>query len=257
MRSGLEDLLNVLPHADLVEEAIALVQHENLQVVHGDVAALGQREDSSWGANHNVWRVQSLEHLDLAVHGLTTVDHLRAEFVHELGEALKLVLDLISEFSRVAQDEGTAHLGVVRNVLKRGEDEDGSLAHTGDSLAKDVLAKLGDWDAALLHIGGMLETAVSDRLRQLSLQLHVLERSGVHTSVGGWLGSGGLISVLVVVNQVLVEDVVLVVQKFIVYHFSSDCSMQSWLEGGCVMWGCNGANNSGATRRFIIYRHAL
>ena len=103
---------------DLVEELVALVQNKHLQVRHGDVVALGQREDTAGSAHHDVGSVQTLEHLDLTVHGLATVDDLSANVLHELGEADDLILDLVSEFASVAQDHCAASLGVVRDRLQ-------------------------------------------------------------------------------------------------------------------------------------------
>lgn len=216
---------------ELVEQLVALVEHEDLHVGHGQVAALGQCEDTAGGAHHDVRSVKTLKQLDLGVHGLATVDDVGSEVLHELGEAVNLVLDLVGQFPGVAQNERVAGLGVVRNGLQGRQHEDGSLAHTGDSLAKDVLTELGHGDAALLHIGGVLETAVGDGLEELGFEEHVLEGGGVDTSVGGGLGSSGGVAVLAsVLNVLLDENVVVVVGEFsLVNHCARSVLSKVWL----------------------------
>jgi hypothetical protein len=158
----------------------------------------------------------------VVVNGLATVDDFAANVFHELGEASELVLDLVSKFASVAHDEGGAGLGLVRDVLKDGQDEDGGLSHAGNGLAEGVHAEDSVGDAALLDIGGMLETAISDSLLELGLEEHILETGGLHAGVGGGL-SGGAVSVS---NVVVFKDVVLVVGEgvgggLLVYHVLS------------------------------------
>lgn len=63
-------------------------------------------------------------------------------------------------------------------------------------MAKNVLAEDSDGDAALLHIGGVLEAAISDGLKELRLEQHILEGGSVDTCVGSWFGSSGILLVL-------------------------------------------------------------
>jgi len=111
----------------------------------------------------------------------------------------------------VAQNQGRAGLGVVRDRLESGKHEHCGLAHSRDSLAEDVLTEDGDWDAALLNVGRMLKTAVGNGLEEFGLEEHILEGGAVDASVGSGLGSSGGATVLGSVFKVVLENVVLVV----------------------------------------------
>jgi hypothetical protein len=147
---------------ELVEELVALVEHENLHVLHGDVVSSGEGEDTAGGADHDVGSVETLEHLDLAVHGLATVNDLSTDVLHELSEADDLSPDLVSKFASVAQNHGAAGLGVVGDCLKDGQHENCGFTHTGNGLAKHVLTEDCDGNAALLDVGGMFKPTVGD-----------------------------------------------------------------------------------------------
>lgn len=208
---------------DIVEKFVALVKNEDLQVVHWNMASLCKVKSTAWSSNDDMRRVQTLEKFDLLILWLTTIDDLSADLVHELGEALKFVFDLVGQFTSVAQDEGTAGLWILRDDLESSENKDGGLSHTGHGLTKNILTEFGDWDASLLDIGWMFKTTVGDGLRELGLELHVLEAGGVDASVGSWLGVSSLISVFVVLDKVL-EDVFFVIEKFSGFHCVSVCS---------------------------------
>jgi hypothetical protein len=93
-------------------------------------------------------------------------------------------------------------------------------------LAKDVLTKDSNWDAALLNVGWMLEAAVRDGLEQLGLKEHVFEGGAVDTSVGCRFGGSCGVCVLGSIVKVVLKDVVFVVGEvsggsggFTVNHF--------------------------------------
>jgi len=216
VRGIFEDLLDVGPHAHLVEESVTLVEHEHLQVVEIEVLGLDEGEDAAGGADDDVRWVGSLEQLDVVLHGFSTVDNLGAECLHVLGEAEELVFDLVGQFAGVADNQGGAGLQLVLNqVLEHGQHKDGSLSHAGHSLAEHVNSEDSLRDALLLDVGWVLKTAIHDGFLELRLQQHVFERGGVHSDKSCGLGSSvnllllgtGLIvflefDILVVVNEI-------------------------------------------------------
>lgn len=103
---------------NLIEEFVAFVKYKNLQVLHWHVLAIAEGKDTTRCADDDVGSVQTFEQLDLTVHWLATVDHLCAEVLHELSEANDFILDLVGQFAGVAQNEGAAWLGVIRDGLE-------------------------------------------------------------------------------------------------------------------------------------------
>lgn len=175
---------------DVLEHLIALVENENLEVIEVQRLVLGEVEDTAWGANDDVRSAWALQHLLLLLERLAAQEALRSHVRHEFGETSEFTLDLVGELAGVSEDEGAAGLGVLVEAMKRGEDENGSLAHAGYGLAKDIDAHDGLRDALLLHVTGVLKTAIHDGLLELRAQDHVFETRGVDAHViGRRLGS--------------------------------------------------------------------
>jgi hypothetical protein len=142
-----------------------------------------------------------------------------------LGESIELLLDLIRQFSGVAQDQGRCWLGVTLiDLVQDRKDEDSGLTHTGHGLAEDILARDGSRDALLLDLGRMLETALSDGSGQLTLEEEISEGGSVYSGVGSHpkkaqiikgrnlLVSGGvIIASWVAVKAPLTELVILII----------------------------------------------
>lgn len=82
--SFLEDLLDITSHADVLEDLIALIKNEHLELVKVEGLAAGECQDSSWGSHNNVWGVWSLKHLLLGSSGGTSVDDFAADILHVL-----------------------------------------------------------------------------------------------------------------------------------------------------------------------------
>jgi len=191
MWSSLEDLLDIASHVDVIKNLIALVKDEHLELVKVEGLAAGEGEDSSWGSNNDVWWSGSLKHLLLTRGWGTSVDDLGSHILHELGKTIELSLDLVGQLLGVAENQSLAWLWVVSEALKDGEDKDGSLSHTRDSLAESVNSQDGLWDALLLDIRWMLESTINDGLLKGWLQEHILERGGVDSDVSSWFGGSG------------------------------------------------------------------
>ena len=215
---------------DVVEDLVALVENEHLKVVQIECFVLGQMKDTAWGADNDVGRLWALQQLFLLLEGLAAQNALRSNVGDEFGETGEFALNLVGELSSVGKDEDTGRLGALTDAVKRGEDEDGSLAHTRDGLAKDVDAHDGLGDALLLHVTRMLETAINDRLLELGSKNHVLERRGVDTdhvcgSLGGSsCGCGSLSRVAGDGGFLVVEEVnFIVVGELCFYHSIANC----------------------------------
>ena len=88
---------------DVFEYFVALVEDEHLEVVEVERLVLGKVQDTAWGADNDVRRVRTLEHLLLLLEGLTAKDHLRADVRDELRQAGEFALDLISELTGVCK----------------------------------------------------------------------------------------------------------------------------------------------------------
>ena len=215
---------------DVVEDLVALVENEHLKVVQIERFVLGQMKDAAWGANDNVGRLGALQQLFLLLEGLATQNTLRPYVRDEFGETGEFALNLVGELSSVGEDQDTGRLGALADAVEGGEDEDGSLAHTRDGLAKDVDAHDSLGDALLLHVTRVLETAINDRLLELGSQNHVLEGRGVDTDdvCGGLGGSscgcGGLSWVAGHWGFLVVEEVdLIVVGELCFYHSIANC----------------------------------
>ena len=160
---------------DIVEQLVALVKDEHLQVLDGKSLFARQVKDTAWGANDDVGSLIALEQLRMLLNGLATIDDLSADFLHELGESVELFLDLVSQLSGVAQNKSAAGRGAFANALQDGDHEDRRLTHSRHGLAEHVNAQHCLGNATLLDVRGVLKTTVGDALLQLWLKEHVFE----------------------------------------------------------------------------------
>lgn len=69
------------------------------------MAFLDELQGSSGGADNDVRGLDSLEESDVLLDGHTAINHLCANVREVLGEANELLLDLVGEFSVVAENE--------------------------------------------------------------------------------------------------------------------------------------------------------
>jgi len=126
-----------------------------------------QSHHSSWGTDDNVWALFLVgEQFLVGRDGGSTVEYTGSDIGHELGETSKLVSDLVSQFSRVAENDdrdlsidGLTGDQPERNkkgsddlhLLQGGEDKDGSLTHTRLCLTEDVGTEDSLGDTFLLN----------------------------------------------------------------------------------------------------------
>jgi len=230
----------ILTH--VLKKLITFIKHEHLQVLHLKGFVTCQSQNTAGGADDNVGRIITFKQFYVGVDWLASIDDFTADVLGELGEAVQLIFDLISELSCVAKDDCTAGLGVVTQVLKDCQKEHCCLSHAGNGLAQNVDAEDGFWDASLLHIGGVLKTAINDSLLQRGFEEHVFEACRVHTCVSHWLGSAS--SIYMAIGVVIwLKYIVFVVGEFscsvfFVLHLSR--LSQIWLvqvewEGGKML----------------------
>ena len=135
-----------------------------MEIFKLQVLPVDQGKDSAGGSNHDVGGLLWVfEQLNILVDWHTAVKSGASDLLEVLRESIELLLDLVRKLSRVAENEGASWLRIILvNLVEDGKDEDGGLSHSGDSLAKDVLTGHGCWDALLLDLGRMLETALGD-----------------------------------------------------------------------------------------------
>ena len=208
-------------------------------------------KNTAWGAHNDVRRLGALQKLFLLLEGLATQDNLRPDVRNELGKTGELTLNLICELSGVGQDENTGGLRALTNAVKRGEDEDGSLAHARDGLAKDVDAHDGLRDALLLHVTRVLKTAIDDGLLELGSKHHILEGSGMDTDdVCGVFGcsacgSGSSCGVASHGGFLVVKEVdLIVVRELRFYHSIVNCLVSYFLTN-LIYFNCEIIRRSG------------
>jgi hypothetical protein len=158
------------------------------------VLLFDEGEDSSGGSDNNVWGLKALEELDVVLHGLTTEDNFGSYVFEVCCEADKLVLDLVSKFTSVAQNECRAGLGIFSHVLEYSQDENSGLSHTRDSLAEYIDSENSLGNTLLLDIGRVLKTTVLNCALQLGLEEHVLEGGCVDSNKSS--GFGATVSLL-------------------------------------------------------------
>mmetsp|Transcript_67655 Transcript_67655/g.209187 ORF Transcript_67655/g.209187 Transcript_67655/m.209187 type:complete len:267 (+) Transcript_67655:509-1309(+) len=198
-----EDLLHVLPHVELVQALVALVQHKLRQLVELQVLVAQEAEHAAGGADQDVGATVP-EHLAVPRDGYAAVHDARLHVLEVLGKAVELVLDLVGQLPRVADDQRPD--GLLRGIqlLQTGEHEDGRLAHAGLGLAKHVRAQNGLRDALVLDLRRVLETAIYDGSQQLGLEEEVAETRGVDGGVAALLAvRAGLLRLLLAVLLLL------------------------------------------------------
>ena len=123
-------------------------------------------------------------HVHLSVYVCRALIEAHLNATHVLGESLVLLADLEGQLAGVAHDDDR-HLAVDRlQLLQRGKDEDGSLAHARLGLTEDVHAENGLRDALVLDFRRMFEAAVDDGPEDFRLEEEVSEAGAVDGDVG-------------------------------------------------------------------------
>ena len=105
---------------DVLENFIALVEDEDLEVVQVERLVLGEVKNTTGGADDDVRGIRALKHLLLLLKRLSAQDALSLHVGHEFGETVEFALDLIGELAGVSEDKGSAWLGVLVEAVKHG-----------------------------------------------------------------------------------------------------------------------------------------
>mmetsp|Transcript_9342 Transcript_9342/g.40993 ORF Transcript_9342/g.40993 Transcript_9342/m.40993 type:complete len:344 (+) Transcript_9342:410-1441(+) len=145
VRGHLEDLLDVRAHVELLEHLIALVEDEVAALLERDVAVLGQRLAAAGGGDDDA-RGLLLELRLLLLDVDAAEDDGDVHRGEVRAEALELVLDLVRQLARVAEDQRANLARDGLELLEDREHEHRGLAHAGLGLADDIHAqdRLGD-----------------------------------------------------------------------------------------------------------------
>jgi hypothetical protein len=139
---------------NLVEHLVTLIEHEALDVAQAEVL-VAHKGVQTTGSGDNDVRVGLLvlENVDVVLNGSATVEDRGLDVGQVLAETGVLVLDLESQLAGVAHDQHRA-LAVDRlDLLKSGQDENGSFTKTRLGLAKDVGSENCLRNAVLLDCG--------------------------------------------------------------------------------------------------------
>ena len=117
-----------------------LVSHESVQ--------------STWSSNNDMWvSLLVLEELGVLDDRSSSVEDTDLDVRQELGKAVVFVADLVGQLAGVAHDQHRA-LAVDRlDLLKSGQDENGSFTKTRLGLTKDVGSENCLRNAVLLDCG--------------------------------------------------------------------------------------------------------
>mmetsp|Transcript_5571 Transcript_5571/g.12646 ORF Transcript_5571/g.12646 Transcript_5571/m.12646 type:complete len:470 (-) Transcript_5571:8-1417(-) len=174
LRSLNEDLLHILAHVQLVQALVTLIQDKLRQLVQLQVLLPEEAKDPARCANEHV-RAATGQHLLVLGNRCASVDDARLHVLEILGESIKLVLDLVCQLTRVADDQDLHCLLRSIYLLEAREDEDSCLAHTRLGLTQHVGAQDGLRDALVLHLRRVLEAAVHYRAEKFRLQQEVTE----------------------------------------------------------------------------------
>lgn len=153
----------------LLQHLVALVENKVLHVLHRQVLALDETENTAWRPDNDL-RLLFVELVDVCLDGHTSVEHGSLDVRHVFGETDVLVVDLVSELTGVAHDENGAFPGSRVELLEGSEHEHGGLAHAGFGLAKNVGSQDGLRNALLLDYTKKKQVGKRKCLESVSLR---------------------------------------------------------------------------------------
>ena len=182
-----EYLLDVPPHVQLLENPIALVQDEMLDLIEIQGFLPHELQNTPGGSNHNVGAIV-LAHVLVQGNLDSTIENGSLDSWQIFREPLVLVSNLEGKLAGVAKDQ---HRNLTINrlqLVQGGKHKDGSLAHTRFGLAHNVHTKNSLRNALVLNLRRMLKTAVDNRLQALGFQNEVVEARGMDTNIVTFLG---------------------------------------------------------------------
>ena len=129
-----------------------------------------------------MWAVV-LEELLVLLHGDSTVKDSRLDRRKILAETLVLVGNLKGQLTSVTKYQDGDLFFFDIDLLKGGQDKDGSLSHTGLGLTDNISSKNSLRDGLVLNFTWVLKTSINDGSQKLWLQQEILETRGMNTDV--------------------------------------------------------------------------
>lgn len=126
----------------LVEHLVTLIKNEDANASETQSLVADQSLETTGGTDNDVRAsVLALESLDVVLDGSTTVEDTGLDVGHVLAESVVLVSDLVGQLTSVTHNNNRDLAVDGLNLLKRGQDKDGSLSQTRLGLADDVSTK--------------------------------------------------------------------------------------------------------------------
>mmetsp|Transcript_5324 Transcript_5324/g.9712 ORF Transcript_5324/g.9712 Transcript_5324/m.9712 type:complete len:238 (+) Transcript_5324:635-1348(+) len=182
--SHTEDLLNVTSHIQRLQNAIALVQHEVLDVIQLERLLPRQSQHTARGAHHDVGTVV-LDDVPVGLDGNSSVEYGGLDFGKVLRESFILVGNLEGQFASVAEDQNANLIlpgweCICVQLVKGGKDKDSCLTHTTLGLADDVHAKNRLRDTFVLDFGGVLKTTIDNCAETFWFENEILKPRGMN-----------------------------------------------------------------------------
>lgn len=163
------DLLDITTHVNLVEDRVAFVDDEELDVGGGQSLFGDEVENAARGADDDV-RGVGFKHLLVMFDGDTTKEDGELHGGKVLLETLKNSVDLEGELAGVAQDKTSDFSGLGVELLKESEGKNGSLAHPRLGLTDDVSAQNCLRNALVLDLRRMFKTTIGNGTEKLRFQ---------------------------------------------------------------------------------------
>jgi hypothetical protein len=216
-RASHENILDVAAHAEIIQAAIELIDDEELDVREIHLLLLDENSKTT-GSTDDDSGAFLLKSADVFVLGDTTEEDGSCGVGKIFVEALEFAFDLISEFTRV-DDDDSLDVGLLTSsggsdLFEESEDEDSGLTHTSLGLSEDVTTEHSLRENLMLDFRGLFETVVVDGAEKIGLQAEVLETTEGDGSVSTETDVNGL---LVVTSCGIIFEVSKL--SFLISHF--------------------------------------
>lgn len=123
------------------------------------------------------------EHIPMSVNRNSSINGLWFDVLPVFSEPFELLVNLMSEFPGVTENECWNWIWVFLESLQNGNDKNRSFAHSRLGLTQQIVSENGVGDALLLNLRGVLEGGVRDRPVDFWQQKEIFERCQVDSSV--------------------------------------------------------------------------
>jgi len=125
----------------LFQHLVAFIQDEIPQIVQFQISLLNQIEDSARSSNDNL-RWFGFEDFLLISNGFSSIEDLGLD-LQEFAQSDEFFVDLVGEFSGVAQDQSRNRVWFLLELLQNGNHKDGRFAHPRLGLTQHIIAQNG------------------------------------------------------------------------------------------------------------------